>query len=141
MRLFAVQSPEVISEAALADVILEACVVISLFLFGPHVLNQHGLAPCQPCGLVVGESYPVHFLRYGDFTDRNMVQAVGFGIEREQTRLTHSSGKFQLNDAAGIVAPGKILFHFGRKLRTHVRPVQFGIPLAALHVQDRFAAG
>ena len=44
----AVQSPEVVIETALADVVLEACVVMFLPSLRPHALDQYGLAVHQP---------------------------------------------------------------------------------------------
>ena len=95
-------SLEVIVESTLADIELQACVVVALLFLRPHVLDKDRLAVCDAFSLLVGQRRAVYLCRKGYPADRYMVELVSLGIERYQTWLTHALGQFEFHHAPRI---------------------------------------
>ena len=136
----AVQSPEVVIEAALAYIVLEACVVMLLPPLGPHALDQYGLAVHQAESLVFGQRYAVDFTYLLHILHGEVVQAVGLGIEGQKTGLHRTVRLADVNGSSGVIRFQQVVLHFLGQFRSHVL-LQIRIPFAAFDVEYGFSVG
>ena len=114
---------------------------MTLLFLRPHVFDKDGFAVCDAFSLFVGQRRAVHLCGNGYPADRYVMEPVGLGIERYQTRLTHASGQFEFHHATRIAFFQQVLFHFGSELHVEIRRVQFRITLATFDLVPERTVG